>query len=192
MAGKLIIFSAPSGAGKSTLVHYLLKRGLGLEFSVSATSRACRGTEKHGIDYYFLTPDEFRQKIDNQDFIEYEEVYKDCYYGTLRSEIERITSQGKHVIFDVDVKGGLSLKKKFGDDALALFIAPPSIQELLNRLNHRGTDSPEMIEKRIAKAEYEMSFAPQFDIIVVNDILEKAQHEAEKVIREFLSIPISN
>ena len=192
MAGKLIIFSAPSGAGKSTLVHYLLKRGLGLEFSVSATSRACRGTEKNGIDYYFLTPDEFRQKIDNQEFIEYEEVYKDCYYGTLRSEIERITSQGKHVIFDVDVKGGLSLKKKFGDDALALFIAPPSIQELLKRLNHRGTDSPEMIEKRIAKADYEMSFASQFDIIVVNDILEKAQHEAEKVIREFLSIQTSN
>ena len=186
MAGKLIIFSAPSGAGKSTLVHYLLGRGLGLEFSVSATSRASRGSEKHGVDYYFLTPDEFRQRIDNQEFIEYEEVYKDCYYGTLRSEIERITSKGNHVIFDVDVKGGLSLKKKFGDDALALFIAPPSIQELLNRLNHRGTDSPEMIEKRIAKADYEMSFATQFDTIVVNDVLERAQNEAEKVIREFI------
>jgi guanylate kinase len=191
MAGKLIIFSAPSGAGKSTLVHYLLGRGLGLEFSVSATSRASRGTEKHGIDYYFLSPDEFRQRIDNQEFVEYEEVYKDCYYGTLRSEIERITNNGKHVIFDVDVKGGLSLKKKFGNDALALFIAPPSIQELLNRLNHRGTDSPEMIEKRIAKADYEMSFASQFDTIVVNDVLERAQNEAERVIREFLSIPIS-
>jgi guanylate kinase len=186
MAGKLIIFSAPSGAGKSTLVHYLLQRGLGLEFSISATSRALRGSEKNGIDYFFLSPDDFRQKIVNQEFVEYEEVYKDCYYGTLRSEIERITGNGKHVIFDVDVKGGLSLKKKFGDDALALFIAPPSIQELLNRLNHRGTDSPEMIEKRIAKADYEMSFASQFDIIVVNDVLERAQNEAEKVIREFL------
>ncbi len=186
MAGKLIIFSAPSGAGKSTLVHYLLGRGLGLEFSVSATSRASRGSERDGIDYYFLTPEEFRQKIDNQEFIEYEEVYKDCYYGTLRSEIERITGNGKHVIFDVDVKGGLSLKKKFGDDALALFIAPPSIQELLNRLNHRGTDSPEMIEKRIAKADYEMSFASRFDTIVVNDVLERAQNEAEKIIREFI------
>jgi len=186
MAGKLIIFSAPSGAGKSTLVHFLLERGLGLEFSISATSRALRGSEKNGIDYFFLSPDDFRQKIVNQEFVEYEEVYKDCYYGTLRSEIERITGNGKHVIFDVDVKGGLSLKKKFGNDALALFIAPPSIQELLNRLNHRGTDSPEMIEKRIAKADYEMSFASQFDIIVVNDVLERAQNEAEKVIREFL------
>ena len=186
MAGKLIIFSAPSGAGKSTLVHFLLERGLGLEFSISATSRALRGSEKNGIDYFFLSPDDFRQKIVNQEFVEYEEVYKDCYYGTLRSEIERITGNGKHVIFDVDVKGGLSLKKKFGDDALALFIAPPSIQELLNRLNHRGTDSPEMIEKRIAKADYEMSFASQFDTIVVNDVLERAQSEAEKVIREFL------
>ena len=186
MAGKLIIFSAPSGAGKSTLVHFLLERGLGLEFSISATSRALRGSEKNGIDYFFLSPDDFRQKIVNQEFVEYEEVYKDCYYGTLRSEIERITGNGKHVIFDVDVKGGLSLKKKFGDNALALFIAPPSIQELLNRLNHRGTDSPEMIEKRIAKADYEMSFASQFDIIVVNDVLERAQNEAEKVIREFL------
>ena len=186
MAGKLIIFSAPSGAGKSTLVHFLLERGLGLEFSISATSRALRGSEKNGIDYFFLSPDDFRQKIVNQEFVEYEEVYKDCYYGTLRIEIERITGNGKHVIFDVDVKGGLSLKKKFGNDALALFIAPPSIQELLNRLNHRGTDSPEMIEKRIAKADYEMSFASQFDIIVVNDVLERAQNEAEKVIREFL------
>jgi len=187
MAGKLIIFSAPSGAGKSTLVHYLLDCGLGLEFSVSATSRALRGHENDGIDYYFLSPEEFRQKIANQEFIEYEEVYKDCYYGTLRSEIERITGNGKHVIFDVDVKGGLSLKKKFGDDALALFIAPPSIQELLNRLNHRGTDSPEMIEKRIAKADYEMSFESQFDLIVVNDVLERAQKEVEKIIREFLA-----
>ena len=133
MAGKLIIFSAPSGAGKSTLVHYLLDRGLGLEFSVSATSRALRGSEKHGIDYYFLTPEEFSQRVENKEFLEYEEVYQNCFYGTLRSEVERITSKGKNIVFDVDVVGGLNIKKEFGGRALALFIAPPSIECTLVR-----------------------------------------------------------
>lgn len=187
MAGKLVIFSAPSGAGKSTIVHYLLSKNLGLEFSVSATSRKPRGAEIDGIDYYYLTPEEFRQKVDNKEFIEYEEVYHDLYYGTLRSEIDRITDKGNSVIFDLDVKGGLNLKKQFGDQALAIFIAPPSVDELLKRLNHRGTDTPEMIRQRVGKAEYELSFAPQFDVVIVNDILEKAQKEAEDVIRQFLN-----
>ncbi len=186
MSGKLVIFSAPSGAGKSTLVQYLLGCGFDMEFSISATSRAPRGTEKHGVDYYYLTPEEFRQKIDNQEFLEYEEVYQNCYYGTLRSEVERITGQGKNIVFDVDVVGGLNIKKEFGDQALALFIAPPSIDELHKRLVSRGTDSAEMIEKRIGKAEFEMSFAPKFDIVVVNDNLELAKAEAERSIREFL------
>jgi guanylate kinase len=186
MSGKLIIFSAPSGAGKSTLVQYLLGCGFDMEFSISATSRAPRGAEKHGVDYYYLTPEEFRQKVDNQEFLEYEEVYQNCYYGTLRSEVERITAQGKNIVFDVDVVGGLNIKKEFGDQALALFIAPPSIDELHKRLVSRGTDSAEMIEKRIGKAEFEMSFASKFDIVVVNDNLELAKAEAERSIREFL------
>ena len=186
MSGKLIIFSAPSGAGKSTLVQYLLGCGFDMEFSISATSRAPRGAEKHGVDYYYLTPEEFRQKVDNQEFLECEEVYQNCYYGTLRSEVERITAQGKNIVFDVDVVGGLNIKKEFGDQALALFIAPPSIDELHKRLVSRGTDSAEMIEKRIGKAEFEMSFAPKFDIVVVNDNLELAKAEAERSIREFL------
>ena len=187
MSGKLIIFSAPSGAGKSTLVQYLLGCGFDMEFSVSATSRVPRGTEKHGVDYYYLTPEEFRQKIDNQEFLEYEEVYSNCYYGTLRSEVERITGKGKNIVFDVDVIGGLNIKKEFGDRALALFIAPPSVDELHKRLVGRGTDTPEMIEKRIGKAEYEMTFAPRFDTIVVNDNLDVAKAEAERSIREFLN-----
>lgn len=186
MSGKLIIFSAPSGAGKSTLVQYLLGCGFDMEFSVSATSRAPRGTEKQGVDYYYLTPEEFRQKIDNQEFLEYEEVYQNCYYGTLRSEVERITGNGKNIVFDVDVVGGLNIKKEFGDRALALFIAPPSVTELKNRLIKRGTDSSEMIEKRIGKAEFEMTFAPKFDLVIVNDDLDKAKAEAERSIREFL------
>lgn len=186
MAGKLIIFSAPSGAGKSTIVQYLLTQNLGLEFSVSATSRAPRGSEIHGEHYYFLSAEEFRKRIDNKEFIEHEEVYTDLYYGTLRSEIDRISNKGNNIIFDVDVVGGLNLKKQFGDNALALFIAPPSIDELLKRLNNRGTDTPEMIAQRIAKAEHELSFAPQFDVVVVNDNLQIAQKEAENIIRNFL------
>lgn len=187
MAGKLVIFSAPSGAGKSTLVQYLLGRGFDLEFSISATSRAPRGTEKHGIEYYFLSPEEFRQRIDNNEFIEFEEVYQNCYYGTLRSEIERITSQGKNIVFDVDVVGGVNIKKQFGSRALSLFIAPPSIEILNERLVNRATDSPEMIEKRVAKASLEMTYAPQFDFTVVNDDLETAKAECERLIREFLN-----
>ncbi|MBP8944988.1 MAG: guanylate kinase [Paludibacteraceae bacterium] len=187
MAGKLIILSAPSGAGKSTLVHHLLNSNLNLEFSVSATSRAPRLNEKEGIDYYFLTPEEFKQKIANGEFLEYEEVYPDCFYGTLRSEIDRITQKDKNVIFDVDVKGGLNIKRQFGNQALAIFIAPPNMEALKERLLKRGTETPEMIQKRIEKAAYEMSFAPQFDKIIINDDLEKTKKEIEETVRDFLN-----
>jgi len=187
MSGKLIIFSAPSGAGKSTIVHHILGCGFNLEFSVSATSRAPRGNEVHGVDYYYLTPEEFRSKIRKNEFLEYEEVYPDSFYGTLRSEVERITGQGKNVVFDIDVLGGINIKKQYDEQALALFVAPPSIEVLHQRLISRGTDTPEMIAKRIGKAEYELSFAPQFDKVLVNDDLEEAKKEAEKLIREFLS-----
>ena len=187
MSGKLIIFSAPSGAGKSTIVHHILGCGFNLEFSVSATSRAPRGNEVHGVDYYYLTPEEFRSKIRKNEFLEYEEVYPDSFYGTLRSEVERITGQGKNVVFDIDVLGGINIKKQYDEQALALFVAPPSIEVLHQRLISRGTDTPEMIAKRIGKAEFELSFAPQFDKVVVNDDLEEAKKEAERLIREFLS-----
>ncbi len=187
MAGKLIIFSAPSGAGKSTIVQHLLTKNLGLEFSVSATSRQPRGVEKHGVDYYYLSAEEFRKRIDNKEFIEFEEVYKDLYYGTLRSEINRVSDKGNNIIFDVDVVGGLNIKRQFGDNSLAIFIAPPSVDELLKRLNNRGTDTPEMIAQRVAKAEHEMSFASQFDVVVVNDNLQKAKIEVEGLIHEFLN-----
>jgi len=187
MSGKLIIFSAPSGAGKSTIVHHILTCGFNMEFSVSATSRAPRGNEVHGVDYYYLTPDEFRSKIRKNEFLEYEEVYPDSFYGTLRSEVERITGEGKNVVFDIDVLGGINIKKQYDEQALALFIAPPSIEVLHQRLTGRGTDTPEMIAKRIGKAEFELSFAPQFDKVVVNDDLKKAKKEAEQLIRQFLS-----
>lgn len=187
--GKLIIFSAPSGSGKSTIIQSLLNRDLNLSFSISATSRAPRGTEKNGVEYYFISPEEFRQRIANGEFLEYEEVYAGKYYGTLKSEVERILNSGRNVIFDVDVVGGLNIKKYYGDQALALFIQPPSIEELKRRLNHRATDAPEVIASRIAKAEYELSFAPKFDCIIVNDILEKAQEEAYQTIRQFLDKP---
>lgn len=187
MAGKLIIFSAPSGAGKSTLIQYLLGQGFDMEFSISATSRAPRGTERHGVEYYFISAEEFRQKIANQEFLEYEEVYSGCFYGTLRSEVDRITAQGKNIVFDVDVVGGVNIKEFYADRALSLFIAPPSIEELEKRLNGRGTDTPEMIAKRIGKAKQELSFAPKFDQIVVNDDLEKAKIEATNAIRDFLA-----
>ena len=186
MAGKLIIFSAPSGSGKSTIINYLLKQDLHLRFSISATSRAPRGTEKDGVEYYFLTPDEFRARIAAGDFLEYEEVYTDKYYGTLKSEVERRLMSGDNVIFDVDVVGGCNIKKFYGDRALSVFIQPPSVEELRCRLEGRGTDAPEVIESRIAKAEYELSFAPQFDRVIVNDNLEIAKEEALKVIKEFL------
>lgn len=185
--GKLIIFSAPSGAGKSTIVNYLLSQNLNLRFSISATSRSPRGTELHGVEYYFHTPEEFRHKIANNEFLEYEEVYKDKFYGTLKFEVQRILENGGNVIFDVDVVGGCNIKKYYGDKALSIFIQPPSIEELRSRLENRGTDAPEVIESRIAKAEYEMTFASQFDVIIVNDDLEKAKAKALKAVTEFLS-----
>jgi guanylate kinase len=188
MAAKLIIFSAPSGSGKSTIVNHLLKAGFDIEFSISATSRSPRGNEQDGVEYYFLSPDEFRRRIAANEFIEFEEVYKDTYYGTLRSEVERIGRKGNNIVFDVDVVGGLNIKKQYGDQALLIFIAPPGIDELRKRLTDRGTDSPEMIDLRIAKAEYELSFAPHFDVTIVNDNLEKAKKEAEKVLSDFLEI----
>lgn len=184
--GKVIIFSAPSGAGKSTIVSYLLSRNLGLEFSVSATCRSPRGQEQHGREYYFFTEEEFRQRIRNNEFLEWEEVYPGCFYGTLQSEVERIWAAGHTVIFDVDVVGGVNIKKKFGEQALSIFIQAPSVETLRKRLIGRGTDAPEKIEQRVAKAKYEMQFAPRFDTIVVNDKLEEAQAEAERKVREFL------
>ena len=186
MPGKLIIFSAPSGAGKSTIVHHILTCGFNMEFSVSATSREPRLNEVQGTDYYFLTTDEFRSRIRKNEFLEYEEVYPNSFYGTLRTEVERITGSGKNVVFDIDVLGGINIKKQYEDQALALFIAPPSIEVLYQRLINRGTDTPEMIAKRIGKAEFELSFAQQFDKVIVNDDLEKAKKEAERLIREFL------
>ena len=185
--GKLIIFSAPSGAGKTTIVRHLLKRDLNLEFSVSATSRAKRHTETHGKDYYFISEEEFRSKIDNNEFLEWEEVYKGILYGTLKSEVERIREKGKNIVFDVDVVGGCNIKKYYGNEALAIFVQPPTIEELRNRLVSRSTDSMEVIEKRLQKAEYELTFANQFDCIIVNDQLENALEEAEKCIHEFIN-----
>lgn len=184
--GKLIIFSAPSGSGKSTIINYLLECNLNLTFSISATSRAPRGNEQNGKEYYFLTPDEFKAKIANGDFIEYEEVYKDNFYGTLKSEVERIRESGQNVVFDVDVVGGVNIKNIFGDEALSMFIMPPGIEELRKRLVGRNTDSAETIEKRLAKAEYEMSFSDKFDKIVINDDLEMAKAEALSIIKEFI------
>lgn len=185
--GKLIIFSAPSGAGKSTIVNYLLSQNINLRFSISATSRLPRGEEKHGVEYYFHTPEEFRQKIENNEFLEYEEVYKDKFYGTLKAEVQRIFDNGGNVIFDVDVVGGCNIKKYYGDKALSIFVEPPSISELRNRLISRGTDSPEIIEARVAKAEYEMTFASEFDVIIKNDNLEEAKAKALQVVKEFLA-----
>lgn len=187
MAGKLIIFSAPSGSGKSTIINYLLQQSLRLRFSISATSRAPRGTEKNGVEYYFLTPEEFKARIAKGDFLEYEEVYTDKFYGTLKSEVERILDEGDNVIFDVDVVGGCNIKHYYGERALSVFIQPPSIEELRKRLVGRGTDTPEVIESRIAKAEYELSFADKFDTVVINDDLETAKANALQVIRTFLA-----
>jgi guanylate kinase len=184
---KLLIFSAPSGAGKSTIVNYLLQQPtLNLSFSISATSRPPRGTEQDGVEYYFLSPDEFRRRIAAGDFLEYEEVYEGRYYGTLKSEVERQLAAGRNVVFDVDVVGGCNIKNYYGERALSLFIQPPSIETLRQRLIARATDTPEVIADRIAKAEYELSFAPRFDNIIVNDRLEKAQAEALLLIDQFL------
>lgn len=186
---KLIIFSAPSGSGKSTIINYLLGQGLGMAFSISATSRPPRGEEKHGVEYFFLTPEEFKERIANDEFLEYEEVYENRFYGTLKSQVENQLNAGQNVVFDVDVVGGCNIKQFYGDHALSVFIQPPSIDELRRRLEGRGTDAPEVIESRIAKAEYELGFAPKFDVVIVNDDLETAKAEALRVIREFLSSP---
>lgn len=186
MAGKLIIFSAPSGSGKSTIINYLLTQNLNLAFSISATSREPRGTEQHGVEYFFLSPDEFRQRISNNEFLEYEEVYKDRYYGTLKAQVEKQLEEGQNVVFDVDVVGGCNIKKFYDGRALSLFIQPPSVEELRKRLVGRATDTPEVIESRIAKAEYELGFAPKFDCVIINDELESAKAEALKVIKDFL------
>jgi len=185
--GKLIIISAPSGAGKTTLVKHLMASMDNLAFSVSACSRKKRPGEKNGVDYYFMSVDRFKNKIKNNEFIEWEEVYKDHYYGTLQSEVERIRSKGRHVVFDVDVMGGLNIKKKYGSDALAIFIKPPSPEELKKRLSMRGTDDMKEIETRLDKAGHELTFAEEFDVIVVNDDLETAKRQILKEVNNFLN-----
>jgi guanylate kinase len=184
--GKLIIISAPSGAGKTTIVQHLLRSDLGLEFSVSACSREKREGEVDGKDYYFLPVETFKEKIRKEEFIEWEEVYQGQYYGTLRSEIDRIWASGRHVIFDVDVIGGLNLKQKFPHNALSVFIMPPSVSELENRLASRSSDSKESIAKRVEKAEREISYSDQFDIVIINDVLETALKETREVVHTFL------
>lgn len=185
--GKLIVFSAPSGSGKSTIVNWLMgMEYLNLRFSISCTSRAPRGTEQHGVEYFFLTPEEFRAKIMNDEFLEYEEVYADRFYGTLKAQVEKQLNEGQNVVFDVDVKGGINIKKFYGEQAMSLFIQPPSVEELRRRLVGRGTDTPEAIENRLAKAEYEMTFASQFDHIVVNDRLDEAKTETLRLVEEFI------
>lgn len=185
--GKLIIFSAPSGSGKTTIVHHLVSmEDLSLDFSVSACTRKKRAGETEGKDYYFLTVDQFRMRIDDNAFVEWEEVYKNLYYGTLKSELERIWDNGKNVVFDVDVMGGLNLKRQFGEKALSIFVMPPSIEELQKRLESRGTDTPDKIKGRMAKVKFEMKYADKFDKILVNDNLEDALKEAEQLVRTFL------
>ena len=187
MEGKLIIFAAPSGSGKSTIIKYVMQNAdLNLHFSISATSRAPRGEEQNGVEYFFLTPDEFRQKIENDEFLEYEEVYTDKFYGTLRSQVDKQLAAGENVIFDVDVNGAKRIKQAYGSRALSIFVQPPSIEELRNRLISRATDAPEVIEQRLERAAYELSQAQDFDEVVVNDNLEVAQVEAESLIEDFL------
>lgn len=185
--GKIVIFSAPSGSGKTTIVKELLKRFPQFEFSVSATSRAPRGQERDGVDYYFLSDDAFMKKVAEGAFVEWEEVYAGTHYGTLRSEVERIWAKGHVIVFDVDVMGGINLKRIFGGNARSIFIMPPSIEELRRRLVSRGTDAPDVIERRVNKAEFELSKAPEFDCRVVNDVLETAVEEAAGVIEKFLA-----
>lgn len=184
---KVIIFSAPSGSGKSTIINYLMEQGLNLHFSISATSRAPRGSEHHGVEYFFLTPEEFKQHIAQDDFLEYEEVYTDRFYGTLKAQVENQLNAGQNVVFDVDVKGGVNIKRYYGNRALSIFIQPPSIETLRIRLEGRNTDSPEVIDQRIARAEFELSFASQFDYVIVNDNLEIAKKEALERIQAFLN-----
>ena len=185
---KLLIFSAPSGSGKSTIINWLMQEHpeLKMHFSISCTSRAPRGTEQNGVEYFFLTPEEFRTKIAAEEFVEYEEVYTDRFYGTLKSQVDKQLAAGENVVFDVDVHGAMNIKKAYGDKALSLFIQPPSVEELRKRLNGRGTDAPEVIEQRIARAEYELTFADKFDTVVVNDDLEAAKLDALAKITNFL------
>jgi guanylate kinase len=186
MNGKLVIISAPSGAGKSTIVRYLIDRGLDLEFSVSATTRKPRGDEQNGKEYYFLSVEDFRKRIQKGDFIEWEEVYKDQLYGTLKEEIDRIRNNGNHILFDVDVRGGINLKKIFGNKAISIFIMPPSESELEKRLRLRGTDNLSKIKMRVEKAQKEMKLADRFDCIVINDILEQAEMEVYNLVKSFI------
>lgn len=186
MTGKLILFSAPSGSGKSTIINYLMQQGLGLHFSISATSRPPRGQERNGVEYFFLSPEEFRERIVRNEFLEYVEVYEGRFYGTLKSQVDAQLSRGEHVVADVDVVGAGRIKAVYGDRALTVFVQPPSVDELRRRLEGRGTDSPEVINDRIARAEYELTFAPQFDVVIVNDRLEQAQSDALAAIRRFL------
>lgn len=190
MKGRLIIFSAPSGSGKSTIVNWLMQEHpeLKLYFSISCTSRQPRGTERNGVEYFFVTADEFRKRIDNNEFLEYEEVYENRFYGTLKEQVERQREAGQNVVFDVDVKGGVNIKKFYGDEALSVFIQPPSVEELRRRLVSRATDTPEAIEDRVAKASYELTFASQFDKVLVNDDLDKAKAEALRILSDFLDI----
>ncbi len=186
--GKLIVFSAPSGSGKTTIVRHLLKQPeLNLEFSISATSREPRGNEVHGKDYYYLSLKEFKNKIKNDAFLEWEEVYRDNFYGTLKAEVERIWAKGKHVIFDIDVSGGLRIKRKFPEQTLAVFVKPPDLNELVRRLKERGEESPEKISMRVAKAPAELATAPLFDEIVVNSNLEEALENAYKLVSDFIN-----
>ena len=189
MRGKLIIFSAPSGTGKSTIISWLMKehKELNLAFSISCTSRAPRGSEQNGVEYFFLTPEEFRTRIEDDEFLEYEEVYTDRFYGTLKSQVEKQLEAGQNVVFDVDVKGGVNIKKFYGDEALSIFIQPPSINELRRRLENRATDAPDVIDQRIARAEFELTFADKFDRVVINDILEYAEADALSAIKQFLA-----
>ncbi len=189
MKGKMLIVSAPSGSGKSTIVQWLMQEHpeLRLYFSISCTSRAPRGNEQNGVEYFFLTPEEFRERIAKNEFLEYEEVYENRFYGTLKQQVENQREAGQNVVFDVDVKGGVNIKKYYGDDALSLFIQPPSVEELRRRLEGRGTDTSEAIAQRLAKAEYELTFAPQFDRVVVNDDLEQAKLETLSIVKEFLA-----
>ena len=184
--GKLVIFSAPSGSGKTTIVRELLKRYDCFEFSISATSRQPRGQEQNGVDYYFMSNDEFKARVARDEFVEWEEVYAGTCYGTLKSEMERIWAKGNTIFFDVDVMGGINLKRLFGEDACSVFIMPPSVEELERRLRGRGTDAEEVIQKRIAKAEFELSKAPEFDHVVINDVLEDAVNEVSVIISQFL------
>ncbi|MDY4852127.1 MAG: guanylate kinase [Prevotella sp.] len=189
MKGKLIIFSAPSGTGKSTIINWLMQnhKELNMAFSISCTSRAPRGTEQNGVEYFFLTPEEFKKRIKADEFLEYEEVYTNRFYGTLKSQVEKQCDAGQNVVFDVDVKGGCNIKKHYGSKAISIFIMPPSIEELRRRLESRATDAPGVIDQRIARAEFEIGFADKFDKVVVNDNLDKAKNEVLEIINDFLT-----